>query len=250
VLSLAVASLASQSKADITTVSVSGTFDSTWATDTGTNVLNALVGQSYSMSFSFGNWSANYRTDLHLTDGTPDMATYFFFMNDSLSMPDAPLFNYSVPGGPVLAAMNNDSLGGDEPYPGFPTPYDRLNLVGWNYNWNGYVGYNAVIEFQIFGTTGFLNGIGKGDLGNIDWSQVTYGTTDLRLYHGSTLIGDVGQDPPLHFEDGTFYTDDGSMGGGITVTPVPEPSTWAMLIFGFGSLGAVFRNRRRLALAA
>ena len=34
------------------------------------------------------------------------------------------------------------------------------------------------------------------------------------------------------------------------LTAVPEPATWAMLITGFGLVGAMMRRRRRLALAA
>jgi hypothetical protein len=35
-----------------------------------------------------------------------------------------------------------------------------------------------------------------------------------------------------------------------TVTPIPEPATWAMLIFGFGLVGASVRRRRPAVVAA
>lgn len=35
----------------------------------------------------------------------------------------------------------------------------------------------------------------------------------------------------------------------LVVTPVPEPTTWAMMILGFGGLGGVLRQRRRLMIA-
>jgi hypothetical protein len=37
--------------------------------------------------------------------------------------------------------------------------------------------------------------------------------------------------------------------GVLTVDPVPEPASWAMLILGFGLLGAVMRRRRMLVAA-
>jgi PEP-CTERM motif len=54
--------------------------------------------------------------------------------------------------------------------------------------------------------------------------------------------------------DFQFFTPGAGAGGSATVTPVtpgvPEPSTWAMMLLGFGGL-AFFaaRKRRRVALA-
>jgi len=36
---------------------------------------------------------------------------------------------------------------------------------------------------------------------------------------------------------------------GVSVTPVPEPSVWAMMLVGFGAMGLGLRRRRRLAAA-
>lgn len=36
----------------------------------------------------------------------------------------------------------------------------------------------------------------------------------------------------------------------LTVTAVPEPATWAMMLLGVGAMGFAMRSRRRLALAA
>jgi hypothetical protein len=38
--------------------------------------------------------------------------------------------------------------------------------------------------------------------------------------------------------------------GGMLLAGVPEPSTWAMMLMGFGGLGAVLRRQRRAVLAA
>jgi hypothetical protein len=37
---------------------------------------------------------------------------------------------------------------------------------------------------------------------------------------------------------------------GISVAPVPEPGTWAMMLIGFGAVGAAMRRRRQTARAA
>jgi len=39
-------------------------------------------------------------------------------------------------------------------------------------------------------------------------------------------------------------------GSGVGVPGIPEPATWAMMIMGFGGVGAMIRQRRRQALAA
>jgi hypothetical protein len=43
--------------------------------------------------------------------------------------------------------------------------------------------------------------------------------------------------PPVAFLDG------------VTLTGVPEPAVWALMLLGFGGVGALIRRRRRLALA-
>ena len=46
-------------------------------------------------------------------------------------------------------------------------------------------------------------------------------------------------------------TTDGALGRGVfTVNAVPEPSSWAMLIAGFGLVGAAARRRRQVQTAA
>ena len=48
-------------------------------------------------------------------------------------------------------------------------------------------------------------------------------------------------------------TDNGSGGvffDGLSVTAVPEPATWALMIGGFGMAGALLRRQRRMTLAA
>jgi hypothetical protein len=97
---------------------------------------------------------------------------------------------------------------------------------------------------------------------------------DSFIYIDGTLIG---QNPGIHgvtfvnFDSGTlgagnhtveiFYADRESTGAvlsvalnstGITITPggAPEPAAWALMLVGFGSLGAALRRRRPGAAAA
>ena len=41
-----------------------------------------------------------------------------------------------------------------------------------------------------------------------------------------------------------------SFNGTYTISAVPEPVTWAMMLIGFGGLGAVMRTQRRKQLSA
>ena len=42
----------------------------------------------------------------------------------------------------------------------------------------------------------------------------------------------------------------GSLAGSITINPVPEPATWAMMLLGFGAVGFAMRRRRMQLLPA
>ena len=40
----------------------------------------------------------------------------------------------------------------------------------------------------------------------------------------------------------------GSLGGSVTISAVPEPSTWAFMLFGFGAMGIAVRRGRKQRL--
>ena len=78
-----------------------------------------------------------------------------------------------------------------------------------------------------------------GDLKNLSESA---GTSGVKIYSGATIDLIVSGN-----SRGKGY-----FNGSLTFSPsaVPEASTWAMMLLGFGFLGMAFRRRPRLALQA
>lgn len=81
------------------------------------------------------------------------------------------------------------------------------------------------------------------------------GGFDLNFPDGvvSLFLADVGSTLTLitgtySFTLGDPRAPEGS--GTVTLTAVPEPATWAMMLVGFGGLGALLRRRRRPTFAS
>jgi hypothetical protein len=103
----------------------------------------------------------------------------------------------------------------------------------------------------------------------LDTSSAAVNFTSAWLSDGTTTapLSFIGQLGPLEFWGldttllgaGTYTltingnnNDTGSLGGTVTITDhgVPEPATWAMMLFGFAGIGLAMRHKRRtLALA-
>jgi hypothetical protein len=128
------------------------------------------------------------------------------------------------------------------------------NWAGANYN-NGrdYTvnpNQNAVVDLLVGSATAFteaapdivatLWGPGSDNLtGNPNpWSS--YSTT-LTLAAGTYQLRFAETDNQLFFNQGV---------DNVSVASVPEPASWALMIVGFGMVGAAVRSRRRLAIAA
>ena len=41
----------------------------------------------------------------------------------------------------------------------------------------------------------------------------------------------------------------GTLNGNVSISPVPEAATWAMMLLGFGAIGLTIRGRRRQVIA-
>ena len=75
-------------------------------------------------------------------------------------------------------------------------------------------------------------------------------TGSFTLTYGSNVSDLTLQDFYVRYQGLTGLNGIGSATGREVVTPpVPEPSTWAMMLFGFGALGFAMRRRRQLAPA-
>jgi len=98
-----------------------------------------------------------------------------------------------------------------------------------NVIWNFYQATTVDIARQFSGSVlGVFADITGGNSGNID---------------GSVVGNNVFQNANGEIHNNYFQGDLSSVGGGSVVSTAPEPSTWAMLLLGFGLVGAVLRRR-------
>ena len=77
---------------------------------------------------------------------------------------------------------------------------------------------------------------GANSRGNMNWSQRSYTFT---AFSNVTTVGfQSGNRNPCCF---------GAAVDNVSVTAVPEPATWAMMILGFGAAGSMIRRRKAVA---
>lgn len=127
--------------------------------------------------------------------------------------------------------------------------------------------------FGVIMTRGAFNAGGTYDVGSIDFSQsysgsvltVSFWTGDNLSFQSGLTGADIVQSIALPVDLTTFTFDVANVramqinpGNGmgsarvdnITVSDVPEPQSWAMMIAGMGLVGATLRRRRRVAIRA
>jgi len=134
-------------------------------------------------------------------------------------------------------------------------PVDTTYIVSLGVDFGGMIIDSALAE-QINGmkTAGdFLN---NADTVSLDVTSGVAYTVDVSAFasvnnvfvpHATTFIT-ASTDPTISFApgfDATGYTLELSPGVGNGAPGVPEPATWAMMLMGFGGLGAAMRSLRR-----
>jgi len=91
----------------------------------------------------------------------------------------------------------------------------------------------------------YLNGHDLSDLGDGNWGSLNSWTASSSDFVAGTNT------LQLEITDTDYSLEGGRLEGILTIPTagIPEPATWAMMLVGFGALGATMRSRRKQALA-
>lgn len=84
-----------------------------------------------------------------------------------------------------------------------------------------------------------------------DFITFTTFPVSFNVLEGATasvdLFGSIVGDPQFTLNDLELHSGGGFLGHGIG-SPTPEPASWALMLLGFGGMGAMVRRRRALAI--
>jgi hypothetical protein len=172
----------------------------------------------------------------------------------------------------LSATVNLGNLGGGSTQffwgslPGAPSSTSPNNLTAYDYD-DEFIGTSAIIPDPTCGGTGCAPGGGPQWYAKVGNFSVTFtATVSGGAFDGAAVfsvfspnsnatggfVGWEGLDPAGFSESPLYDVHTGVVTGdlanidlGLPPPGVPEPSTWAMVLVGFGGLGAMLRARRR-----
>ena len=163
----------------------------------------------------------------------------------------------------TLALVDSDS-GGSGNFANEPSPNTIMFFTNSN---NAILNYAAGFQtgFSFFYTSSVATSVTVWD--GVDGAGNLLGTLNLAAQFGTNCVGDpggsfcnftavgvtfAGTAKSINFAGTAGRTgfDDITFGSDVAGGGVPEPASWAMLIAGFGLVGAAARRRRNVAVAA
>ena len=220
----------------------------------GVKTTGSFTGETNGFSYHSGE-AAAYSTDSLLLPGSGAGTIQFGFSVDGSanSVGNSETFvylNYELGGGPIFTAFNAitsygtssvSSPTGGGAVAGFTTAGASLSGSGIAYSFAHPItlGTNLDLSLGLFAASypGSFTGVANNDF--FSTAKIT----------SITILDAAGR--PIDFSitgaSGTIYDANGAhlpTAGGV-----PEPRTWAMMLLGFGGLGAVLRSRRAMVAA-
>ncbi len=172
------------------------------------------------------------------TGDVASAANYVALSSSAVFIGDVPAVNFNSNGGSDYTIGSWLATGGFN-YTG-PLAGDTLDNTLWLFYTD-----------EVFGSAPTLT------VTHDDGIEVPYGSIFGPLYTGFTAsptspITETGTCPGCNFpgQVGIVYNETFGAPGVLQVNSIPEPSTWALMLLGFGGLGMAVRRSRGMASAA
>jgi choice-of-anchor A domain-containing protein len=200
----------------------------------GANFTQTLNNQKTLLMSSLGSLSDNLKA--LASTGTATIS------NNQLSLTGASsgisVFNLSLSN---LASLNNISVTAPSGGTTVINVSGTSGTINANFNSSAELGRNVIWNFYDATSLTFANNF----LGTVLATDAAVANT-AGYIEGTLVANSFTQRAEVHQD--TFQGDLSSVGG--SVSAMPEPGTWAMLILGFGAIGFMQRRKRPVATAA
>ena len=138
-------------------------------------------------------------------------------------------FKYHLAPGPIIIDANFDASSGPSPLSSQSGAYTDIPVTNGTFSFGPAGG---PLTSGSFSDVSFYNAAFSGPLGPGGFQSGIVGDFGQQIYSGAEAS-------PL-FTPGTYSLAFGT----LTVTAVPEPLTWTLMLLGFSSLGGALRRRR------